>query len=174
MQDILTRPVYKSDFNWTNYTTRAQLRVVLGLLVIRELPIKNFYVRAWLAYGWVIFFVVKGLGRGLKHTRPLITYNQPIHAKALVNYPDLFYWNLTRVLPKNPPLPNAHREWQTRQTPVFHQYHRTCYRYRMRKPRYIPWDGTQRQPVMPYLHDSGTDVINGTFKRICNTVPQLK
>ena len=44
----------------------------------------------------------------------------------------------------------------------------------MRKPRYIPWDGSQNQPVMPYMVDIGTDVINGTFKRNVNTVPQLK
>jgi hypothetical protein len=30
------------------------------------------------------------------------------------------------------------------------------------------------QPVMPYMVDIGTDVINGTFKRNVNTVPQLK
>jgi hypothetical protein len=30
------------------------------------------------------------------------------------------------------------------------------------------------QPVIPYMNDNGTDVINGTFKRNCNSVPQLK
>jgi len=30
------------------------------------------------------------------------------------------------------------------------------------------------QPVMPFMNDHGTDVINGTFKRNCNTTPQLK
>ena len=75
VQDVLTRPVYKSDFNWTNYATRAQLRCAIGLMVIRELPVKNFYIRCWLAYAWVIFFVVKGLGRGLKFSRPIVMYN---------------------------------------------------------------------------------------------------
>jgi hypothetical protein len=27
---------------------------------------------------------------------------------------------------------------------------------------------------MPYLHDQGSDVINGTFKRNCNSTPALK
>lgn len=174
MNDAVTRPVFRSDFNWTNYTTRAQVRCLLGLLVIRELPIKNFYVRCWLAYGYIMYFVVKGLGRGLKHNRPIVMYNHGIHAKALINYPDLFYWNVTRILPKNPPVPDAHREWRTRQTPVYHQYHKTTYRYRQRKPRYIPWDGSQNQPIMPYMVDIGSEVINGTFKRNCNTTPQLK
>ena len=174
MSGVVTRPVYRSDFNWTNYTSRAQLRCLLGLLFIRELPIKNFYVRCWLSYAWIIYFVTRGLGRGLRHSRPIVMYNHAIHAKSLVNYPDLFYWNLTKVLPKNPPVPDAHREWKTRQTPVFHQYHRTTYRYRHRKPRYVPWDGSQSQPVMPYMVDIGSEVINGTFKRNVNTTPQLK
>jgi hypothetical protein len=122
----------------------------------------------------MIYFVVRGMGRGLKYSRPIMLYNQPIHAKALINYPDLFYWTLCRVLPRNPPLPDAHREWRTRQTPVFHQYHKTAYRYRQRKPRYVQWDGSMNQPVMPYMVDIGTDVINGTFKRNCNSTPQLK
>ena len=114
MEDVLTRPCYKSDFNWTNYTTRAQIRCLLGILFIRELPIKNFYIRCWLAYAWIIFFIAKGIGRGLKYTRPILMYNQQIHAKALINFPDLFYWNLTRILAKNPPLKDAHREWRMR------------------------------------------------------------
>ena len=173
MEEV-SRPVYKSDQNWTNYATRAQVRCLLGLLVIRELPFKNFYCRVGLAWAWCTFFIARGLGRGLINTRPIVLYNQDIHMKALGNYPDLFYWNLTRVLPKNPPIPDAHREWQTRQNPVFHAYHKTCYRYRMRRARYVPWDGSMNQPVMPYLHDNGTNVINGTFKRQTNSVPQLK
>jgi hypothetical protein len=104
----------------TNYATRAQLRIALGLLVIRELPIKNFYVRCWLAWTWSIYFVIRGLGRGFWNTRPIIMYNHAFHAKTLANYPDLFYWTITRVLPKNPPVPNAHTQWRTRQNPVFH------------------------------------------------------
>lgn len=73
--EILVRPVEKSDFNWTNYATRAQLRVLLGLAVIRELPIKNFYIRCWLSYAYLMFFVSKGLGRGLRAQRPLVVYN---------------------------------------------------------------------------------------------------
>merc|ERR1719213_1572225 len=57
MEEV-TRPVYRSDFNWTNYATRAQVRVALGLAVIRELPIKNFYARCCIAYVWVCWFVL--------------------------------------------------------------------------------------------------------------------
>lgn len=172
--ELLVRPCQKSDFNWTNYATRAQVRCLLGLAVIRELPIKNFYVRCWITYAYLLTFLSRGTGRGLRHNKPIVMYNHQFHSRALSNYPDLFWWNMTRILPRNPPVPDPHREWRTRQTPVYHQYHKTCYRYRMRKPRYIPWDGSMNQPVMPYLHDTGTDVINGTFKRNCSSTPQCR
>ena len=172
--EIIVRPASRSDWNPTSYATRAQLRCLLGLAVIRELPIKSFYWRCGVAYFYIYFFVSQGLGRGLRYQRPIVFYNHQFHNRALVNYPDLFWWNLTRVLPKNPPVPDSHREWRTRQQPVFHQYHKTCYRYRIRKPRYVPWDGSQNLPVMPYLMDAGTDVNNGTFKRNCNSTAALK
>lgn len=171
---IITRPCYQSDFNWTNYATRAQVRVLLGMAVIRELPIKNFYVRCWIMYAYICYFIIRGVGRGLRQHRPIVLYNHQFSAKALLNYPDLMQWALLRIIPKNPPVPDAHREWRMRQTPVFHQYHKNVYRYRFRKPRYVQWDGSQNQPIMPYLHDHGTDVNNGTFKRNVNTSPQLK
>jgi hypothetical protein len=111
----VTRPCYQSDFNFTNYTTRAQLRVALGLLAIRELRIKNFYARCGLAYAWIIYYCIRGGGRGLLLNRPLVLYNHPFHSRALVNHPDLMNWTLGRVLPKNPPIPDANREWRTRQ-----------------------------------------------------------
>ena len=74
-EDTITRPAYRSDWNWTSYTSRAQLRVLLGVLVIRELPVKNFYVRCWLTYIYIVFFVIRGLGRGLKRNRPIVLYN---------------------------------------------------------------------------------------------------
>ncbi len=57
---------------------------------------------------------------------------------------------------------------------MFHQYHKQVYRYRFRRPRYVPWDGTQSQPVMPFVNDHGTGVSNGTWKRNTNTSPELK
>jgi hypothetical protein len=170
----VTRPVYKSDFDFTSYTSRAQCRVLLGLLAIRELPIKNFYARATLAYFWIMYYIIRGAGRGMRSNRPLVLYNHTWNSKALVNHPDLLRWALTRVLPKNPPVPDAGREWRTRQNPVFHQYHKNVYRYRYRKPRYVSWDGSMNQPVMPFMHDTGTDVNNGTFKRNVATTPQLR
>jgi len=140
--EIIVRPAQKSDWNWTNYATRAQVRCLLAIAVIREMPIKSFYVRSVITYVYLLTFLSRGTGRGLRFERPIVMYNHQFHQRSLLNYPDMFWWNLGRVLPKNPPVPNAHTEWRYRQTPVYHQYHKTCYRYRMRKPRYIQWDGS--------------------------------
>jgi hypothetical protein len=173
--EMIMRPCQKSDWNMTNYASRAQVRCVLAIAAIRELPIKSFYARCWITYAYMLFFLSRGTGRGLRFERPIVMYNHQFESRALLNYPDMFWSNLTRILPKTPmPTPDAHREWRVRQTPVYHQYHKTCYRYRLRKPRYVPWDGSQSQPVMPFLHDLGSDVINGTFKRQCASTPQCR
>jgi hypothetical protein len=125
-------------------------------------------------YLYATYFLGRGLSKGLRTIRPNTYYLQPYAIKALLNHPDFFDFALTRKLPKIPFTGDAHKEWRMRQTPVYHQYHRTTYRYRMRKPRYVPWDGTQHQPIMPFLVDDGTDVINGTWRRNSSTNPQLK
>lgn len=174
MEEIC-RPAYRSDINMNSTHTRAQLRVLLGLLFIRELPIRNFYTRVGISYVWLMYFIIRGNGRGMWGHRPIFFYNTPYHMKALMNFPDLFWWNCTRILPKNPPVPQPHLEWRTMQQPAFHQYHKQVYRMRYRRPRYVQWDGSMNQPIMPYLHDHGTDVPNGTFRRNCNVSdPQAK
>ena len=67
VNELITRPAEASDHNWTNYATRAQVRCLLGLAVIRELPIKNFYVRCWITYAYMLFFMSRGIGRGLRY-----------------------------------------------------------------------------------------------------------
>lgn len=173
-EDILSRPAYKSDFSMGTDLLRAQLRFGLGALLIRELPIKSFSVRCIIIYIYGCYFLGRGLSKGLRDAKPAVHYLQPYAAKALINHPDFFDFALTRVLPKLPIQSNVHKQWRLKQTPVYHQYHRTTYRYRFRKPRYVPWDGTMHQPVMPFLVDDGTDVINGTFRRNANTNPEFK
>jgi hypothetical protein len=113
-EDIIVRPVTKSDWNWTTYASRATVRCGLGLLVIREMPIKNFYMRCWITYVYLTFFMSRGIGRGLRDERPIVLYNNHFENKALMNYPDFFWWNLTRQLPRSPPVPDAHLEWRMR------------------------------------------------------------
>lgn len=42
---LAARPAYKSDFNASIDLARTQLRVLLGLLLIREMPVKSFTAR---------------------------------------------------------------------------------------------------------------------------------
>ena len=42
---MMARPSYKSDWSQSNDLWRAQFRFTLGLLVLRELPVKSFVSR---------------------------------------------------------------------------------------------------------------------------------
>lgn len=44
-EEMMTRPAYKSSFSFNNDLWRAQLRLGLGALIIRELPIRSFASR---------------------------------------------------------------------------------------------------------------------------------
>ena len=125
-------------------------------------------------YFYGTYSLGRGLGKRLRDVQPGVYYMKPYIMKALLNRPDLQRFAMTKKLPKVPVVHDPHKDWRARQTPIYHQYHRCTYRYRMRAPRYIPWDGTMHQPVMPFLIDDGTDVINGTFRRNANTSPNLK
>ena len=116
----------------------------------------------------------RGLSKGMRETKPGVYYLKDYAIKALLNRPDLFNFALGKRMPKMPITVDCHKEWRMRQAPVYHQYHRTTYRYKNRQPRYIPWDGTMHQPIMPFLVDDGTGVINGTLRRNANTSPNLK
>lgn len=173
-QDYLVRPVHKSDWSLNKDYNRACLRVTLGLLFIRELPIKSFPVRCVITYLYLTYFIYRGVGQGFFNTNPVAVFAKPWLFKMLQNRPDLYRMTATRELPKIPFTHSDYREWRNRQQPVYHQYHKTVYRYRFRKPRYIQWDGTQNQPIMPFHIDDSTGVINGTFRRNPNTNPNLK
>lgn len=140
--DDMIRPAYRSEWNFTWDATRANIRCGLGLFVIRELPIKNFYTRIGIGYLYCTYFIIKGIGRGMFASKPTFVYNNEFHTKGLLNHPDLFWWNLTRVLPKDPMAPDAMLMWKLPQQQVYHQYHRAVYRYRWRRPRFVQWDGS--------------------------------
>jgi len=172
--EIAARPAYKSDFDATKDVLRANFRVLLGLAFIRELPIKSFTARCVIIYFYGVYFVGRGLAKGLRHYRPVTHYMTDYANRLLLNHPDFFWFAAAKKLPKLALGANAHDQWRQRQQPVYHQYHRCTYRYRMRQPRYIPWDGTMNQPIMPFLVDDSTGVINGTFRRNANSNPEYK
>lgn len=115
------------------------LRSALFYMIIRELPIVNQWARATImgvALGWFLF---SGVGRGLIANRPMIQNLGEYRFKRLLNIPDLLFFTHGNVIPSHLPKHRPHLQWKTHQTPVYHEYHRTTYRYKLRKPRYIPW-----------------------------------
>lgn len=168
------RPAFDSKFNPTIDAARSQARMLLAVLLIRELPIKSFYARCFIVYFYCYYFIGRSLRKGWFQERPIISVLQDYPKKMLMNRPDLWIWSHMRKLPKMPITSDPEKEWKMQQTPAYHQYHRCTYRYRLRRPRYLPWDGTRSQPTMPYVIDIGSGVINGTWKRQPNTTPKFK
>ena len=68
--DEVVRPVYRSEWNYNANATRGNLRILLGFLLIRELPIKNFYSRMFIGYFYVGYFILRGIGRGFTSSKP--------------------------------------------------------------------------------------------------------
>lgn len=170
---LLPRPAHNSTFSELNHGARSKARFLIALALVRELPIKNFYARSFVVYFTLSYGIFSLFGRGHMQYRTKYYYDHPFFFKPLQNFPDLLWWTQARAVPSLFIREDTHMNWRTWQTPVFHQVHRSTYRYRYRRPRYLPWDGTMSQPVMPYLHDHGTGVINGTWKFHTNTSPRL-
>ena len=98
LNEFLPRPASKSDFDQTAYAQRGKLRVALGYLLIRELPVKSFYIRSWIMHFYVLYFLVQNVGRGFFSKRPTMLYNHEFFMRPFQNYPDLFYWSLGKVV----------------------------------------------------------------------------
>ncbi len=143
-------------------------------MILRELPIVNPWARATIMYFSVMWFIIGGVGRGLYRTRPMVQEMSEWRLKRLINIPDLYYLSMGNVVPSLYPRHMPDYQWRLHQTPVYHEYHKTTYRYRLRKPRMVPWDGTMNQPVMPFLDDTFSNVVNGTWKVNTNSDPRIR
>ena len=112
IDEHIIRPYTTSNWNPNVEENRSQARQILGLLLIRELPIKNFYVRSTIMYFYVTWFIMRMLGKGWLNSRPVLFYNYNQSFKSLMNYPEVFWWNMVRVLPKIPNVPDASTDWK--------------------------------------------------------------
>ena len=111
----VTRPAFRSDNAIElKHVFRSQLRIILGVLFIRELPIKSFYSRAFITYFYFQWFLYRSLMKGVVSGQKHLLYNHPIYFKHLLNYPDLLYWSICRVCPSLPSRPDAHINWAAR------------------------------------------------------------
>ena len=116
-------------------------------LILRELPLKNFYARAfvvgaglWYAnYHWFWFSGVTA------------KYAIDRDIKELDNYPRLKELVTKRIASKElSPSIQESDFWWTLQSPTFYHHHIKHYRYMWRTKREVPWDGTYNMPILPY------------------------
>ena len=143
-------------------------------MALREMPIVNPWARATIMYFAAMWFIFGGVGRGLSKTRPQILETDNWLENRMKNFPELYRFMRSSAVPSLYPKHVPYLQWRLHQTPVFHEYHKTTYRYRLRRPRFVPWDGTMSQPVMPFLDDELTGVINGTWKINTNSDPRIR
>lgn len=80
-------------------------------------------------YVYGVYFIGRGLAKGLREYKPQVFYMTDWAQRILANHPDFYYFALGKTLPKLALGADANTEWRARQQPVYHQYHRCTYRY---------------------------------------------
>lgn len=133
------------DYTWEHYLRYIK---AFGLfLILRELPLKNFYARCFI------------MGTGLyyanyhwfKFVGKTYVYANERDKRELQNYPRLNEIVTKRIANKEvSPTMLESDYWWIMQQPVFYHHHIKHYRYMFRVRREVPWDGTYNQPIFPY------------------------
>ena len=157
-----------SDYNNNYQFYKNYGKIALMFLVLRELPLKNFYARC----GVISFFVVYLWYNNWKYTsrknRP-VYYQNLWDVRELENMPYLKSLIGKRIDPKKvSPVIMECDHWMMKQYPTFYHHHLKHYRYIFRKPRVVQWDGTFNQPVVPYFtcNDRSAFVSNGLLESV--------
>jgi len=136
-------------------------------LILRELPIKNFYARASVMASFYFYLAINSW-KCIPYFDPTFQphyYYNKFDKQYFENYPMLKELVTKRVASNknNPGLPEDEL-WYQNQYPSFYMHHIKSYRYILRNRRVVPWDGTFNQPVYPYTsnNDRSGIVHNGT------------
>jgi hypothetical protein len=132
-------------------------------MVLRELPIKNFYARSFVVFTCLWYsnyhwWWLTGKQAFYAHERDL---------RELENYPRLKEMVTKRISHKEvSPTMQESDYWWTMQSPIFYHHHLKHYRYMMRTKREVPWDGTYNMPTLPfhYLNDRTGFVHSGLLE----------
>jgi hypothetical protein len=153
-----------SDFNYHKEQYKIYAKVGLLLLVLRELPVKHFYARAFLV-GTTITYLWFYHWQYLDAKRFPAYYMTERDQREFDNYPMLNEIVRKKIANKNnnPTMHEADYWWQF-QKHSFYMHHFKHYRYIFRHRREVPWDGTFNQPVFPFIvnRDRTAFVSNGT------------
>jgi hypothetical protein len=155
----------QTDYHNPEYNRRF-FQILFAALVIRELPLKHFYARAFVVGFFTTYMVFKTWKYNNNQALPSYYHNWR-ESNDFANYPMLYSLVMTRINNKiRSPSVLESDHWYQNQMPVFYQHHFKHYRYVFRNRRVVPWDGTMNQPVFPFMccNNRSGFVSNGTLE----------
>lgn len=139
------------------------------IFFLRELPLKNFYARAFIVGITCHFLWLKQWKFFTGKKNPPIYYLTDRDQKEFLNYPMLYEIVCKKIDHKlYSPQWQESDFWWAHQNPIFYMHHFKHYRYVFRNRREIPWDGTFNQPIFPYMknNDRTAFVSNGLLEAV--------
>lgn len=155
-----------TDYDYTYQGVKSFGKVAAMWLILRELPLKNFYARSAVTFFFFWYLAHQNWKNfpgisNLPEERPLFYPNKQ-DLDLFSNYPlleDLVTGKrVTKVL--NPGFMEA-EIWNINQFQPYYLHHFKHYRYVFRNRRVVPWDGTFNQPIYPYFGlNSRTELVH--------------
>jgi hypothetical protein len=158
-----------TDYDYSYADVKRDMKFILLLLVLRELPLKNFYARSAIVFFVIYYYAhhnwktIPWFGYTSKEDLPLY-YPSKLDLNLFENYPLLQnYLSRKRVTKIDSPGATESELWNINQFQPHYMHHFKHYRYIFRNRRVVPWDGTFNQPIYPYLNnnDRSAFVHNG-------------
>jgi hypothetical protein len=113
LEQAFPKPASDSTFNELHDSWRAKARIGIAMLLLREMPIKNFYARSTMFYFLFSFGVWSIFFRGENRNKAKVVYNHEYFMRPLRNHPDLFWWTYARKLPTLYIREDTHMNWRT-------------------------------------------------------------
>lgn len=154
-----------SDFDYTREHYIKYFKIFATILILRELPLKNFYARCFVVGACLHYFNYHWWRLGYQS----FYYMNERDNRQFENYPRLREIVTKRISSRHisPTKSEADYWWQF-QSPLFYHHHHKHYRYIFREKREVPWDGTYNQPIFPYhtLNDRTAFVHSGTLESV--------
>ena len=153
-----------SDFNSVKENYISHFKIFVTVMILRELPLKNFYARCFVVGTCLHYF---NYHWWWLYGRKPVYYSTERDKRPFQNYPRLNEIVNKRISSRQPsPTRLESDHWWAFQQPVFYHHHIKHYRYIYRHRREVPWDGTYNQPIFPYhtVNDRTAFVHNGILE----------
>jgi len=168
-EKALSRYHSYTSYDYDGSHRMNHLKGFLLILMLRELPLKHFYARAFVIGFVYVFWWAKHWHYNTKISRKATYYPNKMIKNDFENFPMLKQIVTERTTSKliNPAASEADVWWYYQQ-PVFYHHHHKHYRYIFRDKRVIPWDGTFNMPIYPFLHMKGrTEFVHNGLNEAC-------